>query len=73
MEEKMKMLGYFPTPYPDELLYSVIARYHTHMGNLSFKSTQEQVFPLYWQSQVLFCLVLFFKLKLKEKALRFLS
>lgn len=26
------MLGYFPVPYPDELLYSVIARYAVHTG-----------------------------------------
>jgi hypothetical protein len=26
------MLGYFPVPYPDELLYSVIARYSVHTG-----------------------------------------
>ncbi|MCW8961490.1 MAG: TnsD family transposase [Ignavibacteriaceae bacterium] len=26
------MLGYFPTPYDDELLYSVIARYALHTG-----------------------------------------
>lgn len=26
------MLGYFPTPYDDELLYSVIARYAKHTG-----------------------------------------
>ena len=26
------MLGYFPVPYPDELLYSLIARYSVHTG-----------------------------------------
>jgi hypothetical protein len=26
------MLGYFPVPYPDELLYSAIARYSVHTG-----------------------------------------
>lgn len=26
------MLGYFPVPYQDELLYSVIARYKLHQG-----------------------------------------
>ncbi len=25
-------LGYFPEPYPDELLYSMVARYERHMG-----------------------------------------
>ncbi|ACE83552.1 TnsD family Tn7-like transposition protein [Cellvibrio japonicus] len=29
------MLGYFPVPYPDELLYSVIARYKLHQGIIS--------------------------------------
>lgn len=33
------MLGYFPTPYPDELLYSLIARYHEHSANRGYKST----------------------------------
>jgi hypothetical protein len=31
-------------PYPDELLYSVIARYHIRSGNLSPKSTIEELF-----------------------------
>lgn len=28
------MLAYFPVPYEDELLYSVIARYAVHTGQL---------------------------------------
>lgn len=27
------MLPYFPTPYPDETIYSLIERYHRHIGN----------------------------------------
>jgi len=33
------MLSYFPTPYPDELLYSTITRYHIRSGNLTFNQT----------------------------------
>lgn len=33
------MLSYFPTPYPDELFYSTITRYHIRSGNLSFNQT----------------------------------
>ena len=38
------MLSFFPTPYPDELWYSVIARYHTHSGALSWQATMEALF-----------------------------
>jgi len=38
------MLGFFPTPYPDELLYSTIARYHLRSGNLSPKCTLQELF-----------------------------
>ena len=38
------MLGSFPTPYPDELLYSVVARYHVRSGNKSFRQTHEELF-----------------------------
>ena len=37
------MLGSFPTPYPDELLYSLIARYHVRSGNKSFRQTHEEL------------------------------
>lgn len=33
------MLSFFPTPYSDELLYSVLARYHVRSGNISPKMT----------------------------------
>jgi hypothetical protein len=38
------MLGFFPTPYPDELLYSTIARYHIRSGNISPKITLQELF-----------------------------
>ena len=38
------MLHYFPTPYPDELWYSVLARYHTHSGALSWQATMAALF-----------------------------
>ncbi|OJD60899.1 TnsD family Tn7-like transposition protein [Bacillus sp. NH11B] len=38
------MLHWFPTPYPDELLYSVLARYHVWSGNTSPKMTTEELF-----------------------------
>jgi hypothetical protein len=38
------MLGFFPTPYPDELLYSLIARYHIRSGNISPKITLRELF-----------------------------
>ncbi|WHY86527.1 TnsD family transposase [Neobacillus novalis] len=38
------MLHWFPTPYPDELLYSVLARYHVRSGNTSPKMTTEDLF-----------------------------
>ncbi|MDJ0691618.1 MAG: TniQ family protein [Xenococcaceae cyanobacterium MO_188.B32] len=38
------MLGFFPTLYPSELLYSAIARYQIRNGNLSPKSNIEELF-----------------------------
>jgi hypothetical protein len=38
------MTSFFPTPYPDELLYSVLARYHVRSGNLSPKATLRELF-----------------------------
>ncbi|MBB4825599.1 hypothetical protein HNO89_002835 [Sporosarcina luteola] len=43
------MLGYFPTPYEDEIFYSVIARYHVHSGNLNFVDT---IRDLYGKTQL---------------------
>ncbi len=38
------MLAYFPEPYEDELLYSLLARYHRHMGSSSPKQTLDDLF-----------------------------
>ena len=38
------MLAYFPAIYPNELLYSVLARYHLHMGMPHVSSTLESLF-----------------------------
>ncbi|MBD2069543.1 TniQ family protein [Leptolyngbya sp. FACHB-671] len=37
------MLRTFPTPYPDELLYSIFARHHIRSGNKSFQQTVEEL------------------------------
>ena len=37
-------LGYFPQVYPGELLYSVLARYHQHMGARSSIQSMESLF-----------------------------
>ncbi|WP_067842646.1 TnsD family Tn7-like transposition protein [Amphibacillus sediminis] len=38
------MLPFFTDPYPDELIYSSIARYHFYSGNIDYKDTLEEVF-----------------------------
>ncbi|SMP71997.1 TnsD family transposase [Anoxynatronum buryatiense] len=38
------MTSFFPTLYPDELLYSAIARYHQRSGNISWKHTAVDLF-----------------------------
>lgn len=38
------MLSYFPTVYPEELLYSVLARYHRHVGSPGPVHTQQALF-----------------------------
>lgn len=38
------MLPFFTNPYPGELLYSAIARYHFYSGNLDCKDTLEELF-----------------------------
>lgn len=43
----VKSLGFFPTPYPDELFYSVLARYHLYSGNESYKQTTFELFNTY--------------------------
>ncbi|NFV80375.1 TnsD family Tn7-like transposition protein [Magnetospirillum aberrantis] len=38
------MLPYFPPGYPDELLYSLLARFHRHVGETSPKRTLDVLF-----------------------------
>lgn len=38
------MLVFFPNPYPDEVLYSVFARYHIRSGNIDYKNTKRELF-----------------------------
>lgn len=38
------MLQYFPTPYPDELWYSVLGRYHVRSGNPNSATTLRELF-----------------------------
>ncbi|WP_270269328.1 TniQ family protein [Enterocloster clostridioformis] len=38
------MLQYFPTPYPDELWYSVLCRYHVRSGNPTSAMTFRELF-----------------------------
>jgi hypothetical protein len=42
------MLAYFPQVYPGELLYSVLARYHRHMGAPSTIHSMEALFGRRW-------------------------
>ena len=41
-----RMLPFFTNPYPDELMYSAIARYHFYSGNIDFKDTLEEYFKV---------------------------
>jgi len=38
------MLAYFPTPYPDELLYSVFSRYYAKSGHLAYIYAAEELY-----------------------------
>lgn len=38
------MISFFPVPYPNELWYSVIARYHKQCGTLSWQATIQHLF-----------------------------
>lgn len=40
----LEMLTFFVPLYPDELVYSAVARYHYYVGNLDLKDTLEEVF-----------------------------
>ncbi|MFT8320045.1 MAG: TnsD family transposase [Bacillus sp. (in: firmicutes)] len=41
------MLPFFMNPYPDELIYSAIARYHFYSGNIDFRDTLKEIFQSY--------------------------
>ena len=38
------MIAFFPEIYPDELLYSQLARYHAKSGYMIYRSTAEDLF-----------------------------
>lgn len=40
----MKRVPMLPTPYPDELWYSVVCRYHRRAGNIRLWTTFEELF-----------------------------
>ncbi|MEH7484812.1 TniQ family protein [Neobacillus drentensis] len=40
------MVTFFPTPYPDEIFHSLIARYHMYSGNLSYRHTLLDLFGM---------------------------
>ncbi len=43
MSSNKSLLGFFPTPYPDEIFYSVLCRYHLRSGNPAFVSTAKEI------------------------------
>ena len=38
------MIAYFPTAYPDELLYSQLARYYTKSGYMAYAYAAEELY-----------------------------
>jgi len=48
------MITFFPKPYPDELLYSIIARYHVWSGNNEMSDTMEELFDYRRERATLF-------------------
>ena len=40
----INLLPFFTDPYPDELIYSAISRYHFYSSNISFVETLEELF-----------------------------
>lgn len=42
------MIGYFPDPYPDELVYSLLARYYAQSGYLGYVCAAEDIFLNTW-------------------------
>lgn len=50
------MISFFPTPYPDELWYSVICRYHIRSGNPCVKHTLQQLYgEHYYNASLMLC------------------
>ena len=46
------MISFFPTPYPDELWYSVICRYHIRSGNPCIKYTLNELYGTHYYNAV---------------------
>ena len=38
------MITHFPSPYPDELVYSLFSRYYSSSGALSYRCIAEELF-----------------------------
>ncbi len=38
------MVGFFPTPYPDECLYSILCRYYAHNGISGYETCSRELF-----------------------------
>ena len=38
------MIGFFPDFYPDELLYSALARYHMRSGHITYPATASELY-----------------------------
>ncbi len=38
------MISFFPAPYEDEILYSILARYHLRSGNTSYVTTNQDLY-----------------------------
>lgn len=49
-----KTFTYFPMPYADEILYSIVARYHLFSGYFSVQHTYEDVFEQPYGQNILF-------------------
>ena len=47
------MLAFFPTPYKDEILYSVCSRYHSRAGNIHHSVTMKELFGETYKSSKL--------------------
>jgi hypothetical protein len=43
-QSSKRIIGFFPSPYPDELLYSICARFSTRAGYPGVKSVLEELF-----------------------------